>query len=261
MCIRCFVVVFLSISFDTSKQLVVHQNWARLGARLLVHKMLVLCNWHTLLQFNWTWYLCFPIAPKSPALCDAPLHRGKAQSENTQPQSSTTQSSSVKPEAQSTTEPDMQSDEMQSAPELEVHPTAGDRNEQPEASDSERSSSLSEQFPVIVFSHGMAGMRTTYSAICCDLASHGYVVASVEHRDQSACLSLSRVPVGTVRDGQQQQYRDDWIPFYFLPKEEPEFPIRHKQVPIHHWTNTVSRIIGTLKKCSTFYYITWWWLY
>ena len=36
--------------------------------------------------------------------------------------------------------------------------------------------------PVIVFSHGLAAMRTTYTGICCDLASHGYVVASVEHR-------------------------------------------------------------------------------
>ena len=37
-------------------------------------------------------------------------------------------------------------------------------------------------FPVIVFSHGLGAMRTTYSGICCDLTSHGYVVASVEHR-------------------------------------------------------------------------------
>ena len=37
-------------------------------------------------------------------------------------------------------------------------------------------------FPVVVFSHGLGAMRTTYSGICCDLASHGYVVASVEHR-------------------------------------------------------------------------------
>ena len=39
-----------------------------------------------------------------------------------------------------------------------------------------------EPFPVIVFSHGLSAMRTIYSGICCDLASHGYVVAAVEHR-------------------------------------------------------------------------------
>ena len=36
--------------------------------------------------------------------------------------------------------------------------------------------------PVIVYSHGLAGMRTINAGICCDLASHGYVVAAVEHR-------------------------------------------------------------------------------
>jgi len=36
--------------------------------------------------------------------------------------------------------------------------------------------------PVVLFSHGLAGIRTTYSSVCCELASHGFLVAALEHR-------------------------------------------------------------------------------
>lgn len=43
--------------------------------------------------------------------------------------------------------------------------------------------------PVIVFCHGLAGMRTTYSNLCIRLAAQGFIVVAIEHCDGSAAVT------------------------------------------------------------------------
>lgn len=53
------------------------------------------------------------------------------------------------------------------------------------------------KFPVIVFSHGLGGTRTLYSTVCGDLASYGFVVVALEHRDGSGARTYVNRPPET----------------------------------------------------------------
>jgi len=49
---------------------------------------------------------------------------------------------------------------------------------------------------LVIFSHGLTGNRTCYSQLCGRLASQGYVVAAVEHRDGTSSHSLVTEKIG-----------------------------------------------------------------
>ena len=69
------------------------------------------------------------------------------------------------------------------------------------------------QFPVYVFSHGMASSRTDYTHYCSELASRGYIVAAIEHRDGSGPGSTIMKVNGTSS-----------IRFHFNPDELDPVP-------------------------------------
>ncbi|XP_003215369.2 platelet-activating factor acetylhydrolase isoform X1 [Anolis carolinensis] len=88
-----------------------------------------------------------------------------------------------------------------------------------------------EKYPLIIFSHGLGAFRSIYSAICIEMASQGFVVAAVEHRDQSASATYyyEGKPVSGAK-GKVSELHEEWIYYRKLKANEDEFYLRHQQV-------------------------------
>ncbi|XP_053140042.1 platelet-activating factor acetylhydrolase [Hemicordylus capensis] len=88
-----------------------------------------------------------------------------------------------------------------------------------------------EKYPLIVFSHGLGAFRTIYSAVCIEMASRGFVVASVEHRDQSSSATYyyTKKPALEAK-GDASVLHKEWIYYRKLKADDDEVSLRRQQV-------------------------------
>ncbi|KAG8178133.1 hypothetical protein JTE90_025246 [Oedothorax gibbosus] len=94
-------------------------------------------------------------------------------------------------------------------------------------------------YPVLVFSHGLGGCRTTYTTFCLEMASRGIVVAALEHRDYSACMTF----YFESQEGEEKMNKR-WMLFKKVKSGKGEFAIRNQQV--HQRARECSRALDML---------------
>ncbi|CAG0885682.1 unnamed protein product [Darwinula stevensoni] len=97
-------------------------------------------------------------------------------------------------------------------------------------------------YPLVIFSHGLGMCRCSYSYICMQLASHGFLVAALDHRDGSSCMTAE------AHDGSAEN-ETAWIPYRTLEKGESELKLRNAQV--HQRSEEVRNVLRFMEELNS----------
>lgn len=97
-------------------------------------------------------------------------------------------------------------------------------------------SSREEQYPVVIFSHGLGLSRESCTALAEDLASHGYIVVGIEHT-YSAFKTV--FPDGVVAEFDHPD---------FDTAQSPEKTLRSYRRILPSWTNDVQFVVSELSQ-------------
>ncbi|SCZ90998.1 BZ3500_MvSof-1268-A1-R1_Chr1-3g02461 [Microbotryum saponariae] len=138
-------------------------------------------------------------------------------------------------------------------------PSAGTQHTTPESSSSSTSSrtvnsnsSSSSALPLLVFSHGLAGTRTTYSQYCGELASRGYVVAAIEHRDGSGPSTIVTLEQGKEKVVEYIQPDDLMrvLPTAFPPPNPTLSQLAHRREQLVMRLSEIEELVKTLSQIN-----------
>ncbi|CAH1399875.1 unnamed protein product [Nezara viridula] len=100
------------------------------------------------------------------------------------------------------------------------------------------------KIPVIMFSHGFGATRFLSSTVAIELASRGFIVASIEHKDSSACATY-------YYESAEKFEKDEktWIPHEKMKFGPDHYKIRNTQ--LRRRANEIIRLIDLLYKINS----------